>query len=360
MVGDTGIEPVTPSMSTKCSTAELIALCISFRLVQMNKRGFYPAPVGVAIIGSLHHFKGFWHRAESLYIQSEQGDIALKPYRLRMPDVRTTSVVFASPHSGRDYPWSFVRKSILDERTLRSSEDAFVDELFEMAPKHGAPLLCATLPRAWVDVNRSADELDPALIEGLSRSAHNPRVASGLGVVPRVVANGRAIYRGKIPRKEADARIQDVWKPWHNTLQRLLDESISLFGEAILIDCHSMPHEAIESLSHARGARPEIVLGDRFGAAASGQIVDRIEAAFAAAGLRVARNAPFAGAFVTQHYGRPARGQHAVQIEIDRALYMNERVIRPNGNFKAFAALLNEVMVEIADIGRRDIPLAAE
>ncbi len=284
----------------------------------------------------------------------------MSAYDLKMPDVRTTSVVFASPHSGRDYSWSFTRRSVLDERTLRSSEDAFVDDLFAKAPAHGAPFLKAIHPRAWVDVNRSADELDPALIEGLKRTAHNPRVASGLGVVPRVVANGRAIYRGKISRREADARIRDVWQPWHDTLEQLMSDSVALFGEAILIDCHSMPHEAIEGLSNARGSRPEIVLGDRFGAAASADVVDRIESAFVAAGLRVSRNAPFAGAFVTQHYGRPTRGRHVVQIEIDRALYMNETKIRPNGNFTAFARLMGEVTAKIAGIGRRDIPLAAE
>ncbi|MEM9970388.1 MAG: N-formylglutamate amidohydrolase [Pseudomonadota bacterium] len=277
-----------------------------------------------------------------------------------MPDVRTTSVVFASPHSGRDYAWAFTRRSALDERTLRSSEDAFVDQLFEQAPVHGAPLLAATAPRAWVDVNRSADELDPALIDGLKRTAHNPRVASGLGVVPRVVANGRAIYRGKIARKEAETRIRDVWQPWHDALAKLMSDSVALFGEAVLIDCHSMPHEAIEGLSHSRGARPEIVLGDRFGAAAGAEIVDRVEAAFVAAGLRVSRNAPFAGAYVTQHYGRPSQGRHVVQIEIDRALYMNEVMVRPNGNFTAFARLMDGVTAQIADIGRRDIPLAAE
>lgn len=281
-------------------------------------------------------------------------------YTLTMPDVRTTSVVFASPHSGREYPWSFVRRSMLDERTLRSSEDAFVDKLFESAPSFGAPLLSAVHPRAWVDVNRSAEELDPALIEGLKRTAHNPRVASGLGVVPRVVANGRTIYRGKITKREAEARIRDVWQPWHDAIAQLMSESTALFGEAILIDCHSMPHEAIDGLSHSRGSRPEVVLGDRFGAAAGAEIVDRIEAAFVAAGLRVARNAPFAGAFVTQHYGRPNRGQHVVQIEIDRALYMNEAMIRPNGNFTAFARLMSVVAGKIAQIGRRDIPLAAE
>lgn len=284
----------------------------------------------------------------------------MKAYQLTMPDVRTTGVVFASPHSGREYPWNFTRRSILEERILRSSEDAFVDRLFDTAPIYGAPLLAARYPRAWVDVNRSSDELDPALIEGLASGTHNPRVASGLGVIPRVVANGRAIYRGKISHREAEGRIRDVWHPWHDAVTQLLKDNLTLFGEAILIDCHSMPHEAIESLSHPRGARPEIVLGDRFGAAASSEIVDRIEAAFAAAGLRVARNAPFAGAYITQHYGRPARGQHVVQVEIDRALYMNEQLIRPNGNFKSFIKMMDGVTAEIADIGRRNIPLAAE
>lgn len=281
-------------------------------------------------------------------------------YNLTMPDIRTTSVVFASPHSGRNYPWNFVRRSVLDERTLRSSEDAFVDQLFDAAPFHGAPILTATAPRAWIDVNRSADELDPSLIEGIKKSAHNPRVSSGLGVVPRVVANGRAIYRGKITLREAETRIEEVWKPWHDAVDRLLKESLVMFGEAILVDCHSMPHEAIESIGHPQGRRPDIVLGDRFGAAASSEIVDRIEAAFEREGLRVARNAPFAGAYVTQHYGRPGRGQHAVQIEIDRALYMNEQAIRPNNNFKTFKQVIDRIVAEISEIGRADVALAAE
>lgn len=284
----------------------------------------------------------------------------MSAYNLIMPDVRTTAVVFASPHSGREYPWSFVRRTILDERTLRSSEDAFVDKLFDTAPLHGAPLLIAIAPRAWIDVNRSSEELDPALIEGVKRTAHNPRVASGLGVVPRVVANGRSIYRGKITRKEANARIEEFWKPWHMALNTLMDDSTSLFGEAILVDCHSMPHEAIESISHPRGTRPEIVLGDRFGAAAGSDVVDRIEAALSSAGLRVARNAPFAGAFVTQNYGRPARNRHVVQVEIDRSLYMNEHQVRPNNNFAAFKALIDRVVADVADIGRADLPMAAE
>ena len=281
-------------------------------------------------------------------------------YNLFMPDIRTTSVVFASPHSGREYSWSFVRQTILDERTLRSSEDAFVDKLFDAAPAHGAPLLTAIAPRAWIDVNRSSEELDPALIDGVGKTAHNPRVSSGLGVVPRVVANGRSIYRGKISHADAKSRINEFWHPWHDALTTLMDDSIALFDEAILVDCHSMPHEAIESISHPRGTRPEIVLGDRFGAAAASDVVDRIEAALTAAGLRVARNAPFAGAFVTQNHGRPARNRHVVQMEIDRSLYMNEQQIRPNNTFAAFKPMIDRVVADITSIGRADIPMAAE
>jgi N-formylglutamate deformylase len=282
-------------------------------------------------------------------------------YHLTHPDRRTTAVVFASPHSGRDYPWSFLRRTRLNEHSVRSSEDAFVDQLFDSAPRAGAPLLRAGAPRAFVDLNRSVDELDPALIEEVSRNGHNPRIASGLGVIPRVVANGRAIYTGKITLAEARHRIDTYWRPYHEALQAQLDQAHMMFGQAILVDCHSMPHEAMDSVAWRGIRRPEIVLGDRFGAAADSAIVDRIEAAFTAAGLVVTRNTPFAGAYITQAYGRPARARHAVQIEIDRALYMNERLIRPNGNFEAFRRLMRGVIREITEIGRaQEMPLAAE
>lgn len=282
-------------------------------------------------------------------------------YALTHPERRTTSVVFASPHSGRDYPWSFVRRTTLNEHSVRSSEDAFVDQLFEAAPRFGAPFIKAGAPRAFVDLNRSTAELDPALIEGVRKIGHNPRVASGLGVIPRVVANGQAIYSGKISMDEAQRRIDTYWHPYHKALKTQLDQAHAAFGEAILIDCHSMPHEAMDAVARSGGRRPEVVLGDRFGAAASEAVVDRVEAAFAAAGLKVARNTPFAGAFITQNYGRPADARHAVQVEIDRALYMNERLIRPNANFEAFKTLLDGVISKIAEIGRRDArPLAAE
>ncbi len=282
-------------------------------------------------------------------------------YHLAKPAPRSTCVVFASPHSGREYPRAFLRQSRLNQHTVRSSEDAFVDRLFENAPKYGAPFITALAPRAYVDMNRSCEELDPALIEGVRRGGHNPRVSSGLGVIPRVVANGQAIYAGKLSAAEAAQRINTYWKPYHEALQTQLNQAFMLFGRSILVDCHSMPHEAMDTIARTGVRRPEIVLGDRFGATAGEEIIDRVEAAFKSAGLVVSRNTPFAGAYITQHYGRPTQGRHAVQIEIDRALYMNERLVRPNGNFLAFQRVLNEVIPMITKIGRpSDQSLAAE
>jgi N-formylglutamate amidohydrolase len=280
-------------------------------------------------------------------------------FDLYLPRVQTVPVVFASPHSGRDYATTFGDQSRLDGLTLRSSEDAYVDQLFTVAPLHGAPLLTARAPRAYLDLNRAADELDPALIDGVPRSPHNPRIASGLGVVPRVVSGARHIYAGRIARADADARLNRFWHPYHRQLRDLMQDTVSDFGTAILIDCHSMPHEAIESHIRPGTQSPDIVLGDRFGAAASGDVVARIEAAFQAAGLRVARNTPFAGAYIAQAYGRPSRGQHVVQVEIDRALYLDEARVEMRSDFADFAQLIRGVIARITETAQ-DIPLAAE
>ncbi|SLN36379.1 N-formylglutamate amidohydrolase [Pseudooctadecabacter jejudonensis] len=281
-------------------------------------------------------------------------DVENQSYLLRRPDRVTTAVVFASPHSGRAYPEPFMRQTILDEQEIRSSEDAFVDDLFASAVAHGAPFLMAQAPRAFLDLNRGADELDGAVISGVRRVAHNPRIASGLGVIPRVVSNGRPIYNGKLSLQDAHDRISTVWRPYHDTLQMLLDEAHSTFGEAILIDCHSMPNEALENVGPPGAVRPDVVLGDRFGASAASSVVEKVEAAFTAAGLKVARNMPFAGAYICQNYGRPSRRCHAVQVEVNRSLYMDEKTVKPNASFAAFKDLLNGVAGQLADIGRRD------
>lgn len=281
-------------------------------------------------------------------------------YRIERPQRQDTSVVFASPHSGRDYRAAFLAQTVLDAHTIRSSEDAFIDQIFSDAPRFGAPLLMAQLPRAYLDLNRAPDELDPGVIEGIARSPHNPRVSSGLGVIPRVVAGGRAIYHGKLAMAEAQARLAQVWHPYHRALRTLLDDTHAAFGEAVLIDCHSMPHEAIEGHVRPGLPKPEVVLGDRFGAAAGRNVMDCVEAAFAGAGLRVARNAPFAGAFIAQSYGRPSAGRHVIQVEIDRSLYLDEARIVPLAGFSAFRTLMSGVISEIATIGRQSLPLAAE
>ena len=257
-------------------------------------------------------------------------------YRLSQPVCRDTPVVFYSPHSGRLYPPAFLDATALDARLIRSSEDAFVDDLFASAPSQGAPLIAAQLPRAFLDLNRAPDELDPAVIEGIARAPHNPRVSSGLGVIPRVVAGGRAIYRGKLPLAEAEARIARCWHPYHRALRDLVESTHAQFGQAVLIDCHSMPHEAIEHHSRPGRPAPEVVLGDRFGASAAPWVIDAVHAVFQAEGFRVVRNTPFAGAFIAQSYGRPSGNRHVIQVEIDRALYMDETRVEPLPDFADF------------------------
>jgi N-formylglutamate amidohydrolase len=280
----------------------------------------------------------------------------MSSFRLIRPEKQASGTVFAVPHSGRAYPPEFLERSVLSRQAIRSSEDAWVDLLFEDVPQLGAPLLVAEAPRAYVDLNRSCDELDPALIAGLARVGINPRVSSGLGVIPRVVAGGRSIYRGKISGAEAAERLQQVWYPYHGALDQLLGEAVASFGQSLLIDCHSMPHEAV---AQAPGA-PQIVLGDRFGAAADSDVMDQVEAAFQRTGLRVARNAPFAGVYMVRQYGRPSVRRHAVQVEIDRSLYMDELALARHGGFDEFKTMMHGVAAELVQIGRSDVRLAAQ
>ena len=281
------------------------------------------------------------------------------PFILYEPAELTSSVVFAAPHSGRSYTLDFLDGSRLDAHAIRASEDAFVDQLFQSVTCFGAPLLAASAPRAFVDLNRSCEDLDPALIYGVGSVGLNARVASGLGVVPRVVAIGRPIYNGKISMVEAQTRLQDIWHPYHQRLQSLLDTTHRKFGHVVLIDCHSMPHAAVNREQRS-DISPDIVIGDRFGAAAAPKIVDHVQAAFVTAGFRVTRNNPFAGAYIGQHYGKPQRGQHVIQIEIDRSLYMDEVTISPLPVFAELQTRLRAVIAQIVALEIEQVRLAAE
>ncbi|MEM9428035.1 MAG: N-formylglutamate amidohydrolase [Pseudomonadota bacterium] len=282
------------------------------------------------------------------------------PYLLTMPRQLRSRAVFSSPHSGSDYPTAFLNRTVLDPLGVRSSEDAFVDELFSSAPWAGAPLLAARYPRAYVDLNRSVDELDPALISGASRQGANPRVAAGLGVIPRVVGEGRSIQVGKITMVEAEERIRHAYSPYHDALDTLLKAQRARFGSAILFDCHSMPHDALSAAPLVRGRRPDVILGDRFGASCGHWLVDAAMSAFSAEGFAVARNAPFAGGYITQHYGRPSRSIHALQIEIDRSLYMDERSVSRVPDFHLVAERITRVVDSLSAISDQAPSLAAE
>lgn len=282
---------------------------------------------------------------------------------LSLPQTPRSAVVFASPHSGRDYPADMLQRTVLPRALLRSSEDAYVDLLLHDAPEHGAPLLTTQVPRAYVDFNRAADELDAAVIEGAPRSALNPRVAAGLGVIARVVANGRAIYRGKLTAAESQARLDQCWHPYHQALGDLLDVQRDRFGQVLLCDVHSMPHDALNGHVARGGKRPDVVVGDRWGASAHPDLTEAVVAILSAQGLQVARNTPFAGAYIAQRYGNPSRGQHVIQIELDRGLYLDERRVVPAAGFDAFQALMRRVVRDIAALdvaGAGAVDLAAE
>lgn len=284
------------------------------------------------------------------------------PFRLLEPARLSSSAVFDSPHSGRDYPEELTRRSRLTRQGLRASEDVLVDALFAAAPEHGAPLLAATAPRAWLDLNRAPTELDPALIRGVRlREANlNQRVAAGLGVIPRVVAERAEIYRAKLTLAEAEARLRTIHTPYHGKLESLLLRARDAFGMAVLFDCHSMPSEALRAAPRVDGRVPEVVLGDRFGAAASRALVALTQRAFEREGFVVARNAPFAGGYITQRYGRPSMGLHAIQIEIDRGLYLDQVRLEPLPVFDELRARLGRVVGELAAVASGVAGLAAE
>ncbi len=282
------------------------------------------------------------------------------PYRLTEPSDLTSCAVFNSPHSGTRYPKALIERSRLDAHQLRASEDALIDQLFAVAPEMGAPLLAAEIPRAWVDLNRGPSELDPALIEGIKSSGLNQRIAAGLGVIPRIVAEGTPIYNGKITQSDARQRIETVHKPYHAKLEHLLQRASRSFGNAVLFDCHSMPSDALRAAPKVRGALPEIVLGDRFGAAATREVSSATMDAFQNAGFTVARNAPFAGGYITQRYGRPSRNVFAVQIEIDRGIYLDQRRIEPLPCFDEVRQRLSNVISDLASILPGSMAVAAE
>ena len=278
------------------------------------------------------------------------------PIEILVPPQQTAPVVFSSPHSGRDYSPAFVAQSRLDAVALRRSEDSFVDELFGQAPLYGAPLLKALFPRAFVDPNREPFELDPNMFEDhlpAYANVKSPRVAAGLGTIARLVANGAEIYQTKLSFAEADRRITDCYQPYHHALEDLIVSTRRQFGFCIVLDCHSMP-SVTGPLDDEPGRRrqADFILGDAHGQSCSLGILRLVEQSLRSLGFVVAINTPYSGGYITRHYGRPRKGVHALQIEINRALYMDEERIRRLPALKNLSEQMAHLARCICGVGR--------
>lgn len=270
------------------------------------------------------------------------------PFTIHHPKGPPTPLIFCSPHSGRVYPGALIEASKLNPSALRKSEDCYVDALFAAAPEHGATLIEAHFPRAYLDLNREAYELDPELFaEPLPDFANTRtmRVIGGLGTIARIVADAEEIYDTPLPLSVAYERIERLYKPFHAALVELMDQTVATFGYAVLIDCHSMPSgEAGAGLA----SRPDFVIGDRFGSSCSPKVTRLLRQELGRHGARVQLNRPYAGGYITEHYGQPYANQHAIQIEINRALYLDERTLAPTASFETLQARLSELIAYLA------------
>ncbi len=275
------------------------------------------------------------------------------PFEIVRPVEQTAPVVFASPHSGNCYPARFVAEAALDETRLRRSEDAFVDEIFGAVPELGAPLLKAHFPRAYVDVNREPYELDPAMFDDPLPdyvTTASPRLTAGLGTIPKVVTNGARIYRRRLGFDDAKRRIDELHAPYHKALRDLMEATRTRFGVCLLVDCHSMPSAGgpLDPLPSRK--RRDIVLGDCHGRACGGAVTELAHRTLTAMDFSVVRNKPYAGGYTTRHYGNPGDGVHVLQIEINRALYMDEERIRRGPGLPGLTRRMGRLAKVLCDI----------
>jgi len=291
--------------------------------------------------------------ATLLQLEMESLDALDPPFSLDMPDQWQCGILFASPHSGRNYPQSFLSRSPLTARELRQNEDVFIDDLFRPAAEFGAPLLSADFPRCFVDVTRAPDELPQAWNGETGKST--VRAEAGLGVIPTQLSEHVAIYAQRFDPEFARARLDRLYHPYHHRLAQLLGQAKSQFGQALLIDCHSMP-----GFAPMGARRPDIILGDRFGVSCHPDTLNRVEYLFRAYGYSVARNYPYAGGYVTAHYGKPDQGIEAIQIEINRDLYFNPVRMQRKRGYHRLADHIADIIGTLIDERGRQSLLAAQ
>ncbi|MEP3889005.1 MAG: N-formylglutamate amidohydrolase [Hellea sp.] len=273
------------------------------------------------------------------------------PVTVLMPDIWRSGVIFASPHAGSVYPKAFISRSHLTESSLRRNEDAFISELFAPVVELGAPLLSANFPRCYVDVNRAPDEL-PTDWTGDPAGA-SPRAQAGLGVIPTMLSEVTAIYKKPLSLRAARGRLTRLYHPYHDALQELITQASLNFDAALLIDCHSMP-----GFAPMGSRRPDIILGDRFGVSCHPETIARVDQAFRRKGYNVTRNYPYAGGYVTQHYGKPRAGIEVLQIEINRDLYLNPVTMKKKRSYEALAKNLKSIIADIIE-GQAETALMA-
>ena len=275
-----------------------------------------------------------------------EGDL-VPIFHLTCPDIPKVPFLFNSPHSGADYPDHFLKQSRLDALVLRKTEDAFVNQLFDNVVSYGAVFLQAMFPRSFIDLNREPYELDKSMLVGALPAHANTksaRVRNGLGTVARLVSEYEAIYKRRLPVEAVLRRIELIYKPYHKMLGQQLDEIYEKWGLSVLVDCHSMP--SITPLGRIN-RQADIVIGDRYGTSCDTSITNHVRESLASKGYNVTLNKPYAGGFITQNYGRPEEGRHAIQIEINRAIYMDESRIEKTSNFSLLKKDLDEAMQEV-------------
>ena len=277
------------------------------------------------------------------------------PFEIVEPADWRAPIIFNSPHSGSAYPAEFLSASRIDLAALRRSEDSFMDELIGGLSDLGFPTVRVHFPRSYVDVNREPYELDPRMFSGRLPSFANTRsmrVAGGLGTIPRVVGDGQEIYRERLSVDDALARIEALYKPYHRALRRLINKAHQAFGTVVVVDCHSMPSIGV---SRDEPRRPDVVIGDRYGTSCASLLPDTVEETMRALGYSVGRNKPYAGGFITEHYGNPASGLHAIQLEFNRAIYMDERRRERSAGFTRVAADLTVLANALAAVPLGDL-----
>jgi N-formylglutamate amidohydrolase len=277
------------------------------------------------------------------------------PFEIVEPSQWRAPIIFNSPHSGSAYPEDFLIASRIDLPTLRRSEDSFMDELIADLSRRGFPVVRVNFPRSYVDVNREPYELDPRMFSGRLPSFANTRsmrVAGGLGTIPRVVGDGQEIYRERLAVEDALLRIETLYKPYHRALRRLINRVHQTFGTVVVVDCHSMPSIGV---SRDEPRRPDVVIGDRYGTSCAQLLPDMVEATMSRLGYSVGRNKPYAGGFITEHYGNPASGLHAIQLELNRAIYMDERRREKSPRFAQVSADFAKLADALATVPLGDL-----